>query len=501
MKRMQKWTSLLLVLLLALALAAPAAAAPPQPEEDQALAALGGVPGQINVLFNDKCLSFPDARPVIDHGRTMVPLRAVMEGMGAEVGYGHASRTVTVTGEAASFTHVVGTKTITLSDGAVVEMDVASYTDHNRTMVPVRFFSQVLGYDVSWARWDDTTQLVQVWDPAWVIAQIDSQFTVLNEIIALQNSRAKVDLPCEGDLTFTGTATVHDDAAGSKTYRLSGDFNVLAGEEAINLSGEMDLGDLMDALTAEVPAEELPAWLMDGFDPLTFEMILAEKGMWLKAPVLSALMQEAGLTIPGPVWMAMPADQMGLSGMTALYAETLQAQDDTLGESLYRLCKTMCTEDELYDELDEIVSVLSLIMADDTFTRSGGGYRWHLGEKELAAMMEAAGAEGGLAEAGLKAFTADMTVRADGSADFSMVLETAADAASGTPAVRMDLTGSAAGTKETVKGTLTVENVVDVNFDLNAAVRSADKEPLTQPPAGEAVIDLSAPEMPAVTVE
>ena len=94
-----------------------------------------------------------------------------------------------------------------------------------------------------------------------------------------------------------------------------------------------------------------------------------------------------------------------------------------------------------------------------------------------------------------------MTVRADGSADFSMVLETAADAASGTPAVRMDLTGSAAGTKETVKGTLTVENVVDVNFDLNAAVRSADKEPLTQPPAGEAVIDLSAPEMPAVTVE
>ena len=113
--------------------------------------ALGGVAGQVNVLLGDRCIAFTDAVPEVKNGRTMVPLRAALEAMGARIEFDQATKTAIVTGEKASFTHVVGSDVITRADGSTVKMDVHSYvTPSNRTMVPVRFFSQVLGYDVFW---------------------------------------------------------------------------------------------------------------------------------------------------------------------------------------------------------------------------------------------------------------------------------------------------------------------------------------------------------------
>lgn len=41
----------------------------------QELTKRGGVPGQVNVMLNGKCITFPDAIPEIISERTMVPLR------------------------------------------------------------------------------------------------------------------------------------------------------------------------------------------------------------------------------------------------------------------------------------------------------------------------------------------------------------------------------------------------------------------------------------------
>ena len=141
------------------------------------LTALGGVVGQTNVLLNDKCLAFKDAAPEARNGRTMVTLRATLEAMGAKVDYDQATRSALVTGEKASFTHVIGSDVITLSDGTEVKMDVASYaTASNRTMVPVRFFSQVLGYDVFW---DNDYRMVFLLDEETFTKKVDSRLAIL----------------------------------------------------------------------------------------------------------------------------------------------------------------------------------------------------------------------------------------------------------------------------------------------------------------------------------
>ena len=166
---MKKFLALLLALTLALSLAVPAYAADTAEDEDfdwaaleaelakaeaeqraAALKELGAAAGQINILLNDKCVAFPDAVPVLKGGRTMVPMRAAVEAMGAVVDYDAATRTASVKMGDVSFTHVIGTDVITLSDGSTVKMDIVSYIDKGRTMVPLRFFSQVLGYDVFW---------------------------------------------------------------------------------------------------------------------------------------------------------------------------------------------------------------------------------------------------------------------------------------------------------------------------------------------------------------
>lgn len=204
---MKKFLALLLALTLALSLAVPAYAADTTEEDDldwaaleaelakaeaeqraAALKELGAAAGQINVLLNDKCVAFPDAVPVLKDGRTMVPMRSAVEAMGAVVDYDAATRTASVKMGDVSFTHVIGTDVITLSDGSTVKMDIVSYIDKGRTMVPLRFFSQVLGYDVFWD--NDYKLAFLMGEDTWAAA-VDKDLTILNSLLAQQSKSAR----------------------------------------------------------------------------------------------------------------------------------------------------------------------------------------------------------------------------------------------------------------------------------------------------------------------
>lgn len=90
-----------------------------------------------------------DSPPVIQSGRTLVPVRFVSERMGATVGWDGAKRQVSIK---------LGTKTIILTidsnkvlvNGQTVTIDVPAKIINSRTMVPVRFVSEQLGFKVKW---------------------------------------------------------------------------------------------------------------------------------------------------------------------------------------------------------------------------------------------------------------------------------------------------------------------------------------------------------------
>lgn len=90
-----------------------------------------------------------DTPPVIREGRTLIPLRAIVSALGADVKWDEASKTVTITRDAAVITINTQTNATTVN-GKEVTMDSKCDMLANRTYVPFRFIAVSLGDKVDY---------------------------------------------------------------------------------------------------------------------------------------------------------------------------------------------------------------------------------------------------------------------------------------------------------------------------------------------------------------
>lgn len=105
----------------------------------------------IKVFVKGKKLRF-DAQPFIEKGRTLVPIRAIAEGLGLKVDYDRKSGTATFTNPANGKTVVVylGQNKAKVGNQEI-NLDVpAKVVPPGRTAVPLRFVSEAFGKDVKW---------------------------------------------------------------------------------------------------------------------------------------------------------------------------------------------------------------------------------------------------------------------------------------------------------------------------------------------------------------
>jgi len=88
--------------------------------------------------------------PILVSGRTMLPVRAIVEAMGGTVGWEDTTRTVSVTYRGTTVEMIIDDKMMT-KNGEQLEMDVAPTVINSRTMVPVRFIVDNLpGCSIEW---------------------------------------------------------------------------------------------------------------------------------------------------------------------------------------------------------------------------------------------------------------------------------------------------------------------------------------------------------------
>ncbi|MDD4439477.1 MAG: copper amine oxidase N-terminal domain-containing protein, partial [Tissierellia bacterium] len=90
-----------------------------------------------------------DTPPVIKEGRTLIPVRAISEGMGAEVGWNAEEKIVTITKDDKVIVFNL-TENKVFVDEAEVIIDVPAKVMNNRTMVPLRFIAEHLGLNVDY---------------------------------------------------------------------------------------------------------------------------------------------------------------------------------------------------------------------------------------------------------------------------------------------------------------------------------------------------------------
>jgi len=104
-----------------------------------------------------------DSPPVIKNSRTLLPIRAVAEALGAQVNWNEVERKITITSTGTRIEMWIG-KNLAYTNGKQVLIDpqnknVVPEIINGRTMVPVRFVAESLGATVIW---DEKTKTITI---------------------------------------------------------------------------------------------------------------------------------------------------------------------------------------------------------------------------------------------------------------------------------------------------------------------------------------------------
>ena len=155
----------------------------------------------ISVTLNGNIMSF-DQPPIIEDGRTLVPLRAIFEALGAEVGWEPSTQTITAVKDNTAITLKIGSNTL-FKNGMGIQLDVPAKIIGDRTFVPVRAVAESFGAEVGW---NANTQVVTIStsgaEPgsAANTTSVDSLASMLAPSVSLEEARKKPGLYVkEGD--------------------------------------------------------------------------------------------------------------------------------------------------------------------------------------------------------------------------------------------------------------------------------------------------------------
>ena len=141
---MKKWKKILAGLMTAVMLAAMPVAA--------------SAASDITVYVDGQKIAF-DQPPVVQNGRTLVPMRAIFEALGAEIEWFGAEKRVNAFWGMNSLDLWIGSCEIQMGDGAMVTIDVPAQVVNGRTLVPLRAVSQCMGAEV---KWDGATKTINI---------------------------------------------------------------------------------------------------------------------------------------------------------------------------------------------------------------------------------------------------------------------------------------------------------------------------------------------------
>lgn len=103
----------------------------------------------IRVVVNGSVVTF-DVPPQLAQGTVFVPLRGVFERIGATVNYDPASRLITAGRGVTRVALKVGARWAKVNDDTVLMLQPAACLN-GRTLVPLRFLIEALGAEVEWS--------------------------------------------------------------------------------------------------------------------------------------------------------------------------------------------------------------------------------------------------------------------------------------------------------------------------------------------------------------
>lgn len=113
----------------------------------------------VKIRYNANEIYFPDAKPFVDeNNRTLVPVRFVAESMKVSVNWDEQAKKITLIKNNIKVDLHIGEK-YALVNGRQQELDTYAELYDNRTFVPLRFISELMGTDIRWDGVNNTVLL------------------------------------------------------------------------------------------------------------------------------------------------------------------------------------------------------------------------------------------------------------------------------------------------------------------------------------------------------
>ena len=140
---------------------------------------------EIQVILNNSKLNF-DQPPIIINDRTLVPLRAIFEALGATVDWDGNIQTVTSKKGNTTVTIAIGDNKLYVNNNVTV-LDVPAQIVNDRTLVPVRAISEAFGCNVQWVEASKTVIIKSAVD----FTEKDKNYTIKSNLINTEKASEK----------------------------------------------------------------------------------------------------------------------------------------------------------------------------------------------------------------------------------------------------------------------------------------------------------------------
>jgi len=152
------------------------------------------------VHLDNQQLTFTDTQPIIEDGRTLVPLRAIFEAMGAKVEWNQDTQTAKAVKGSATVVLPIGSTSPTVN-GQIQQLDVPAKIINGRTLAPLRFVGEAFGGNV---RWEATTETIYITSPEKKLQLSSTQKVFVHFIDVGQADSIYIKLPNNNDILIDG---------------------------------------------------------------------------------------------------------------------------------------------------------------------------------------------------------------------------------------------------------------------------------------------------------
>ncbi|NCB63764.1 MAG: hypothetical protein EOM52_09160, partial [Clostridia bacterium] len=313
---------------------------------DARITELGGAPGQINVLVNDKMIPFGSAKPVLDGDDTLLaPADSLSKAL-----------------------------------GIMVKGDANGYA-------PVRFTAENAGWDVMW---DNEYQTAVLLNRNGVIGDIDAKFVKLDELFVklLDLVKREEGQSYKIDETLSLNLTAFDSLDGDKTYTANVKGTSTVKDGVISASLTLDLAglvrqlspELKDAITSSLPKKISASTLAQLLTGIKVDVILnPEDGLYLHAPILAQFLED----FDADSWMYFELPYYSADEDGAVVEPTSLNLGSMIYASHLHSYSYYYNQINTYSDMMAAADELAGILGNDRFTTSGSEMNYKLDTKTV----------------------------------------------------------------------------------------------------------------------